>query len=356
MEHDIELFLSIAEIAGVFVGFGALISFSRDQTAQARVPLRGVVTVGLVVLVASLLPVALARYGLTERTLWAWSSAGFLLIIWVAIVRLFSDPEHRAWVKRDAIAHPALTVLFWVFLEVPIQVPLVLAVLGVAPTLAPAFYVTGLVLNLVEAAFVFARLVFARSVQDDVSDRELPLDTPPSPLVGPRSKEPSGNDVPANVTMRRRTLSGVPPMPWVEAPLEVRRARAEDAGALASVLASALEGETWNAADVEREILCDPTVKAILVVAAGARLVSTASLQVRPESPGSGRVRWVATAPDRRREGLARAVVIGVLELAAQAGCTDAYVDTRTDRLAAIRLYMQLGFEPLVADNRVCAR
>jgi hypothetical protein len=44
-------------------------------------------------------------------------------------------------------------------------------------------------------------------------------------------------------------------------------------------------------------------------------------------------------------------VVIGVLELAAQAGCTDAYLDTRTDRLAAIRLYMQLGFEPLVADG-----
>lgn len=168
MEHDIDLFLSIAEIAGVFVGFGALISFSRDQTAQVRVPLRGVVTVGLVVLVAALLPVALAGYGLTERTLWAWSSAGFLLIIWVAIVRLFLDPDHRAWVKRDAIAHPVLTVFFWIFLEVPIQVPLVLAILGVAPALAAGFYVTGLVLNLVEAAFVLARLVFEHDVQDGV--------------------------------------------------------------------------------------------------------------------------------------------------------------------------------------------
>jgi hypothetical protein len=165
MSHDLDLFLSIAEIAGVFVGFGALISFSRDQAPEARVSLRGVVTVGLVVLVAALLPVALARYGLADRALWGWSSAGFLLIIWIAIVRLFLDPEHRAWVKADARAHPALTAFFWLFLEVPIQVPLVLVLLGVAPALAPAFYVTGLVLNLFEAAFVLARLVLAKDLR-----------------------------------------------------------------------------------------------------------------------------------------------------------------------------------------------
>jgi ribosomal protein S18 acetylase RimI-like enzyme len=141
-------------------------------------------------------------------------------------------------------------------------------------------------------------------------------------------------------------------MPQVAAPLEVRRARVEDAAALAALLGSAYEGETWDWTGVERELLRDPTVRAVLVVVEGTRLVSTASLQVRPNAPGSGWVRWVATDPDRRREGLARAVVIGVLELAVQAGCVDAYLDTRTDRLAAIALYMRLGFEPLLADRR----
>lgn len=138
MNHDLDLFLSIAEIAGVFVGFGALISFSRDRAVEARAPLRIVVAIGLLVLVAALLPVTLARYGLTDTTLWSWSSAGFLLMIWIAIVGLLLDPEHRAWVKADARTNPALTAFFWVFLEVPIQVPLVLVLLGVAPTLAPA--------------------------------------------------------------------------------------------------------------------------------------------------------------------------------------------------------------------------
>jgi hypothetical protein len=162
MNHDVDLFLSIAEIAGVFVGFGALISFTSDRSPEARSALRGIVTIGLLVLAAALLPVALARYGLTDRTLWGWSSVGFLLLIWTALTRLFLDPEQRAWMRTDAKVNPALTMFFWVFLEVPIQVPLVLALLGVAPTLAPAFYVTALVLNLFEAAFLLARLVLAR--------------------------------------------------------------------------------------------------------------------------------------------------------------------------------------------------
>src|SRR5262249_42820278 len=120
------------------------------------------------------------------------------------------------------------------------------------------------------------------------------------------SEEARGHDVPVDVTMRRRTLVGVSAMPKVGELLEVRRARVEDADALASLLGSALDGETWDAAGVERELFCDPTVRAVLVVAAGMRLVSTASLQVRPESPGSCWVRWVATDRGWRRKGLAR--------------------------------------------------
>jgi hypothetical protein len=164
VDHDADLFLSIAEIAGVFVGFGALISFSRDRTMEARA-LRMVVTIGLVVLVAALLPVWLARYALTERALWAWSSGAFLLIIWVAILGPLLDPSQRAWMKAESRAHPVFMTLFLVALEIPIQVPLVLVILGVAPTLSPAFYVTALVLNLIEAAVLLARIAFTRVSQ-----------------------------------------------------------------------------------------------------------------------------------------------------------------------------------------------
>ena len=162
MHHDLDIFLSIAQIAGIFIGFGALISFQHDQETKIRVPLRAVVALGLVVMLASLLPPSLAWYGINDGRLWRWSSAGFLLIIWITITGFLLNPEHRAWLTADIKTHPALNFLFWVVLEMPIQVPLLLASFGVAPELAPAFYLTALTLNLFEAAFWLARLVVAR--------------------------------------------------------------------------------------------------------------------------------------------------------------------------------------------------
>ena len=60
MIEDTELFLSLAEIAGVFVGFGALISITRKGGAAELVHLRGVVVGALLVVAAALIPVALA--------------------------------------------------------------------------------------------------------------------------------------------------------------------------------------------------------------------------------------------------------------------------------------------------------
>jgi len=84
---------------------------------------------------------------------------------------------------------------------------------------------------------------------------------------------------PVDVTMRRPTLAGVPAMPTLAAPLALRGARVDDAAALATLLGRAFEGEVWESAHVERELVCDPTVRETLVVASGKRLMATASLQ-----------------------------------------------------------------------------
>lgn len=165
------------------------------------------------------------------------------------------------------------------------------------------------------------------------------------------TEELRDHGAPVNLTMRRPTLADVPAMPTLKAPLVLRGGRVADAAALATLLGRAYEGEVWESAHVERELLGDPTVRETLMVASGERLIATASLQVRPDTPDCGWVRWVATNPDRRREGVARTLVIGVLGVASRAGCQDARVDTRTDRLAAIQLYLGLGFEPLVTTD-----
>lgn len=153
------------------------------------------------------------------------------------------------------------------------------------------------------------------------------------------------------VVMRRPTLAGVPAMPVLPAPLCVRRAHVEEAGALAALLGRAYRTETWDVAGTERELFGDATVRATLVVAVERRLIATASLQVHPHAPECGWLRWVATDEHRRREGLARALVINVLMTAEQEGCREARLHTETDRLPAIALYLQLGFQPLVRTD-----
>src|ERR671929_10935 len=171
-------------------------------------------------------------------------------------------------------------------------------------------------------------------------------------MLGSRMHESSDAlAVPIAVAMRRPTLFGVPAMPILAAPLIVRRARVEEAGALAALLGRAYPTETWDAAGTERELFGDETIRATLVVAAEGRLIATASLQVHTDAPECGWLRWVATEQDRRREGLARALVIGVLAAAGRGGCWEARLRTTTDRVEAIALYLQLGFEPLVTGD-----
>ncbi len=161
---NLDLFLSIAEIAGVFVGFGALMSLLRDQQDEGRISVLAVIANGLVALIAALVPVALGQYGLTGHALWGSSSIAFLLLCWGAILGGFHNPEIRNAAKVDAKANPALTITFWALLEAPLQVPLVLVLLGVLSTHASALYFTALVMCLVQAAFLLGMTVLSQAL------------------------------------------------------------------------------------------------------------------------------------------------------------------------------------------------
>jgi hypothetical protein len=164
LTQDFDLFVAIAEIAGVFVGFGALISVTRRNEIEVSQlgQLRAVVTIGLVVIVAALIPVGLGRFGLIGHDLWFWCSLIFFLLNWVVIIFSLRKAENRQLTLTRTRANPVSAVFFWLLLEVPLQVPLVLTLLGLYSDLEPAFYTTALVLNLFEAAFVLAQLVYSQ--------------------------------------------------------------------------------------------------------------------------------------------------------------------------------------------------
>ncbi|UCH24251.1 MAG: hypothetical protein JSV66_09845 [Trueperaceae bacterium] len=163
MIDDAVPFFTIAEIAGVFVGFGALIGVARRSEIDPYQlgQIRTVVTNGLLVVVTALIPVGLGAYHVTGHTLWFVSGLTYSLLNWVVIYLALRRPENRRLVAAQARTAPVMAALFWL-LEIPIQVPLLLVMLGVNKSLDSAFYMTALVFHLFEAAFVLAQLVYTQ--------------------------------------------------------------------------------------------------------------------------------------------------------------------------------------------------
>ena len=162
MSEISDLFVALAEISGVFVGFGALIGVGRrgDIDPIELAAVRAVVISGLLVIVAALVPVLAERYGVGEPALWRLCSLVFIVLIWlVLLLALRSLPAREAFLAslKD---NPVAATFYWLVLEVSIQLPLVFNLIGFKPGLAHAFYTTALVVNLVQAAFLLAMIVF----------------------------------------------------------------------------------------------------------------------------------------------------------------------------------------------------
>ena len=161
MTQDIELFIAISEIAGVFVGFGALISLTRKNAIEyAQLGrLRGVVSVALVVIVASLIPVGFSRYGLAGHDFWLVCSIIFLFLVWAQIVLSLSKAKNRELLTIQTYDNPLASMFFWIMLEAPIHISLILTIFGIYPDFEPAFYTTALIFHLFEATFLLVQIV-----------------------------------------------------------------------------------------------------------------------------------------------------------------------------------------------------
>lgn len=159
---DVELLIHMAEIAGVFVGFGALIAVRGGGASDAFEVawMRGVVSLGLMAVLAGLAPVVMSLYGLTEHEVLALSSimllaglAGFVAINWVT-------PEARVADERIRRSILAIRLAFWVPWVLFILLAPITIVLGLAPDIEEALYTTVVALILLWSAVALLWLVF----------------------------------------------------------------------------------------------------------------------------------------------------------------------------------------------------
>jgi hypothetical protein len=151
--QDPELFLSLAEIAGVFVGFGALIAVRGGGPSSTwDVASVGVVVLGgIQVVVVALGPVVISRFPVPDHALWVSSSLLFLVVFWIVgegVDRIFPErmAMRTAWPMK---ARWRMELLSGVLLLIPMQVALVLILVGVFPELEAALYFAAVALLLI---------------------------------------------------------------------------------------------------------------------------------------------------------------------------------------------------------------
>ena len=168
-----ELFIHLAEIAGVFLAFGALIAV-RSGGASGRLEVaytRGMVSLGVLVVVAGIAPVSLGFFDLAEHQVWALSSVLFVVLALVMTVAIARTPEYRANIAAEFEAARTPSRTRWIpvgetvasmaSILVMVLIPVVI-LLGVAPDLEAGLYFALVALILLGAAWALLALVFAQ--------------------------------------------------------------------------------------------------------------------------------------------------------------------------------------------------
>lgn len=190
---DWDLFVHLAEIAGVFVGFGALIAVRGEHAGDPHTfeYLRAVVGGGVLVVITALAPLVVSRFDVDGRALWLPCSLFFLavfLTFWVVDAR---SPENRV----DRRANRALTVRY-AAVALPMTVlmlgSLVIVVIGAWPRYEPALYFLAVTLWLVETGLSLLWLVWNREGAPQPTER-APA-TPAVPGADSASAAPAGPD------------------------------------------------------------------------------------------------------------------------------------------------------------------
>ena len=146
MVQNIEIFIGIAHIAGIFVGFEALISATHQKEV---VRIRGLVTVGLTTIIASLLPIGLSSYGFSGHLLWFLCSLIYFCLDWTVLFLSLRKSETRELLRNERKTHPVMAILFWLLFEVPLQVPLILVIIGLFGLIIQHLLLTYIILRII---------------------------------------------------------------------------------------------------------------------------------------------------------------------------------------------------------------
>jgi mycothiol synthase len=80
------------------------------------------------------------------------------------------------------------------------------------------------------------------------------------------------------------------------------------------------------------------------------RIVGAACVFLQCDGAAAAELGWVVVDPAHRGRGLARLICVAALRFVRDRGCPYAFLNTEDFRVPAVRLYLDLGFEPEMVD------
>jgi ribosomal-protein-alanine N-acetyltransferase len=128
----------------------------------------------------------------------------------------------------------------------------------------------------------------------------------------------------------------------------LRRATADDHAAIMAIETPTFEPDAWSDETIAAELA---NIHAYYLVAhdEAGTIVGYAGL-LAPVGTGQGDIQTIAVAPEARRHGLGRTLMLALLNEARRRGAEEVLLEVRVDNPAAETLYRDLGFE--VIDTR----
>lgn len=165
---ETELFVHFAEIAGIFVGFGALISVRSAQGSDLHdvVYLTAVLALGVWVVISALVPITVSRYGVRDHALWLSSALAAIALWVVSLIALWRRPSFRL-VNTSPEPLDRFFPLVGLPLHLTIAVSLILIILGVWRRVDEALYVTALAAAVVFAGYTLLTLVMSHNDESE---------------------------------------------------------------------------------------------------------------------------------------------------------------------------------------------
>ncbi len=154
----------------------------------------------------------------------------------------------------------------------------------------------------------------------------------------------------SQLKMERRDLDSLPLIPIADGYV-IRTFEAGDEAGLGRVYsASALGTETVE--QVRSRLHGHPCFQPerVFVAVTGELIVGTASAWQSARDPGVGYLHMLGVLPDYRGQHLGAALTVATLDYARREGFSAQRLLTDDWRLPAIRLYLALGYDPIVTD------